>query len=553
MRRHHWKVSVSTGIPPRRDPQRHATVRLRELALADHDSVYHAPRAADWVWLILFAVVVLSCGAYIWAQLGGASVVGRAIFFAGALLAVLWAALVYTFKLSVSVAVGPRGLSLVRGPWRSELPWTDVGRLVERSKPANGQTYRWVVALGRDGRNLLIREDMVSNYSQFRIEVYQRYQLWQDHGGTWGTTGGGPFSAREDVAGSVIWWFIGAGATLLPGLYFTLLIPDWLLLGAFTLLISATCGVMGLWTWLNRQTYAVDQAAVSARRILSTTQLAWSEVSRAERLRPPGRLVIHLAIFVGRALLALAARTDGRFESFKWSPRIPEYLVLRGGGRQIRIRLHRLARPDELLAWIEFYQQVAQHKAQAQASSRTPATSWGASHAPVEPFATPDLSDGAGPNDPWAGGRAGAPDEPEGATPGAAGIPANDWPAPPSAPTPPEANTSDARQPSPRVTKKLDSSSLDQVDPRILAMLFDDTPQSGTPGVERGGRSDWLNHTSEMSPFRRFEPPASPTDDMPTLPTESVTGAPGDQSDDNGRPPAFPRYGPTTDRDPDRE
>src|SRR6185437_6780205 len=51
-------------------------------------------------------------------------------------------------------------------------------------------------------------------------------------------------------------------------------------------------------------------------------------------------------------------RGDAGIRSFAWSPRVPEYLILRGGGRQIRIRLHRLMQPDELLAWIEFYDQV---------------------------------------------------------------------------------------------------------------------------------------------------------------------------------------------------
>ena len=95
----------------------------------------------------------------------------------------------------MSVLVGPRGISLMRGPWRTELFWRDTARLVERTLPDGGQRYRWVVVMARDGRELRVREDMVMNYARFRAEVYERYlalagprwhlgceRLWPVHG-----------------------------------------------------------------------------------------------------------------------------------------------------------------------------------------------------------------------------------------------------------------------------------------------------------------------------------------------------------------------------------
>jgi hypothetical protein len=494
------------------------------MAQTDQDSVYHAPRAPDWLWLGIFALVVLGCGAWVWAQLGWESDAGRAVFFGALLLALLWATLIYTFKLSVSVAVGPRGLSLVRGPWRTELTWAEVGRLVERAKVSNGQRFRWLVALARDGRELRIREDMVSYYERFRLEVYGRYQLWEDHGGTWGTTVGGPFSATEEVFNIEVWWLIGAGATLLPGLYFTLLIPNGLILGLTLIFCALLCLGMAMRTWLSRQTYTVDGQEVSARRPFSETTLAWSEVRRVERVRSQARLLYRIGILFGHILLLLAARADSRVESFEWSPRVPEFLVIRGMGRQIRIHLHRLARPDELLAWVEFYDQVARQAQRPQTSA--PAFQI---HAEPQPA---DLTGASGPVDPWGAGRAGDP-----ATRGASG----------------NVSQPSTSQPRPRVTKRFTGPEYDEIDPRILAVLQDqstshpqsyiqDYSQRHVSGNTSGALDDADDYDDDDTDDDQAADEAGDVEETEEMPTPPPEGAPGEWS----RPP-LPRYGPPKD------
>lgn len=496
------------------------------MAQTDQDSVYHAPRAPDWLWLSIFALVVLGCGAWVWAQLGVDSAAGPAVFFGAALLALLWATLIYTFKLSVSVAVGPGGLSLTRGPWRTQLPWAEVGRLVERAKVSNGQRFRWLVALTRDGRELRIREDMVSSYERFRVEVYERYRLWEDHGGTWGTTFGGPYSATDDVFNLMIWWLIGAGATLLPGLYFTLLIPSGLILGLTLIFCALLCLGMAVRTWLSRQTYTVDGQEVAARRPMSATTLPWSDVTRAERVRSPARLLYRIGILLGHALLLLAARADSRVESFAWAPRVPEFLLIRGMGRQVRVNLHRLARADELLAWVEFYEQVARQ-------AQRPQTVAPAFQLPPERQPA-DLTNGSGPLDPWGGGRAG-----DLAPRGATGSPA------PTAP------------PGPRVTKKFTGPEYDEIDPRIRAVLQDQSP-SQPPSVynESLGRSHASGNISGgFAPADQYaDADEEETAEMPAAPQADAPGEWPEQQDwsEWSRPP-LPRYGPTPGAHHERE
>lgn len=394
------------------------TVALEDLAFQERDSVFRAPSGGDWILLGLVTLGLLGTGFYDWLRLGIDDPTGRAVFFGLMLVAIFWGALVYIFKLSMSVLVGPRGISLVRGPWRTELFWRDTSRLVERTLPDGGQRFRWVVVMARDGRELRVREDMVANYTRFRAEVYERYLLWRDHGGTWGTSGSGPFTATDIVSNTVVWWLFAAALLLLPGLYFWYLVPDTGLTGLVLIGLAGLCCLEALFTFLGRQTYTVDTKEITRKRLAQpVTHLRWRNVSKIERTRHPAGGLIRVGIGIGRILMEIAARTDSRFKSFAWSPRVPEYLTLRGEGRHVRIRLHRLLRPDEMLAWVEYYERIGRRGAASQprpdvsassaaasrSATRTASSSVGATpHDSVPAGAT-----GSGPLDPWAGGQGG--------------------------------------------------------------------------------------------------------------------------------------------------
>lgn len=397
------------------------TMPLEELTLTERESVFHIPRAGDVALLGVLVAVLLGNGVWLWRQLGGDSGAGRAIFFGLLLLCVYWCGVVYTFKLSLAVCVSPRSISVVRGPWRVEIRWSDLARLMERVQPLDGRRYRWIIAQARDGRRISIREDAIGDYARFRREAYERYRMWRDHGGTWGATGSGPFAATEVVRDEAQWWCISALLVALPGIYFVTLLPATNPLGYALIAGSLIClGMLGR-AFLQRQTYTVDRAAIETRTLLRRSKLAWLEVSKVERARHPVSGIILTGVAMGRMALRLASRGDAGIRTFAWSPRAPEYLILRGRGRQARIRLHRLMQPDELLAWIEFYEQVRR----STSGPRTRPTS-ARTTAPIsEPLnealvnATPDLSDPAGPLDPWGAGRQGEPVAPQSAQPAA--------------------------------------------------------------------------------------------------------------------------------------
>ena len=413
--------------PRSREGAAPVTVRLEDLALSDRESVFHAPRAGDVALLGVLVAVLMGNGVWIWHQLGVNSQAGRAVFFGMLLLCFYWCAVVYTLKLSLSVRVSPRSLSVVRGPWQVEIRWSELSRLMERMQTLDGRRYRWVIAMARDGRRISIREDAIGDYARFRREAYERYRLWRDHGGTWGATGSGPFVARETVRDEAQWWAVAALMIALPGLYFALLLPETNPLGYVLLGGASACVVMLTRAFLLRQSYTIERQYIEARSALGRTRLTWSEVSKVERVRHPVSGIILSGVALGRLALRLASRGDSGIRSFAWSPRVPEYLILRGGGRHARVKLHRLMQPDELLAWIEFYDQVRRSSSASRSrptsgplagarASGGPASGPLASSTsrplsgPVSsPNLTPDMSDASGPIDPWGEGRQGEP------------------------------------------------------------------------------------------------------------------------------------------------
>ena len=382
---------------------------LQDLALDDSEHSFFTPRGGDWALLALVIITLLGTGLFAWHQLDtqgqSGDHAGRAIFFAFVIICIYWSATLYAFKLSVSIRVGPSSMSVVRGPWRTELPWREVVRLVERTQVVDGQRLRWAVALARDDRRMQIREDMVDDYVRFRMELYERYRLWRDHGGTWSTTGGGPFATRETISTQVTWWGVAAGLLLLPGLYFLFLLPESGLLGPALLGLGLICTLLSLRALARRQTYRVDAKAIEASWFGRTVRLSWREVARVDRTRRAWSGAIRAGIVIGRFTLKLAMRNDKRMRSFEWSPRVPEYLVIRGAGHQIRVSLHRVARPDELLAWVEFYERVGRRASLEETRRKKSAPpDWRPStREPMEPVL--DRSDPlGGPTDPWSGG-----------------------------------------------------------------------------------------------------------------------------------------------------
>ena len=382
---------------------------LRDLALDDRERAFYGSRAGDITLLGLLSAILLGNGLYVWHRLGPANdQAGRAIFWGLAVLCAMWAIIVYTFKLSVCVRVGPHGVTVARGPWRTELAWANVGRLVERVQMDSGQRLRWVVALGRDGRQLQVREDMVLHYQAFRMEVYERYHLWRDHGGTWGTTGGGPYRATETSSTQAQWLLILSGFIGLPGIYLWAEIPVALWLGALLTGLALVCAGFGVRALLGRQTYRVDARSIEVKRPGHSSSLMWRDVARVDRSRIASSGLVRAAISAGRFVVRIAARRDGRIQSFDWSPRVPEYLTLRGAGRQVRVRLHKLERPDEMLAWIEFYERQGRRRADSAGPSKTgPLTNRRTLASSMPRSAPPDLSSASGPADPWGSGRDG--------------------------------------------------------------------------------------------------------------------------------------------------
>jgi hypothetical protein len=199
-------------------------------------------------------------------------------------------------------------------------------------------------------------------------------------------------------------------------------------------------------------------------------------------------------------------------------------------GRQVRVNLDRLARPDELLAWVEFYEQVARQ-------SLRPQTVAPAYQLPPEPQPA-DLTGASGPIDPWGAGRGG-----DLAASGATG-------------SPPQPASS---QPGPKVTKQFTGPEYDEIDPRIRAVLQDQSPSQPPAvyqdGYGRGPVSGNISGGTAADPYANLRnPDEEETAEMPAARDENELAEWAEQQDwsEWSRPP-LPRYGPTQDNRPGRD
>ena len=330
--------------------------------------VYRARHGGDWLVLALFAVMPFATGISIWLQLGWQSATGRAAFWGLALVAVALAWAIYASRIAVRILVSHDGLAIRHGPRRWHLAWSEVNRLLERSQLLEDQRYRWVVAEAHDGRRLQVREDRVADYPRFRADVYAAYQEWREQSGSlgarWASRSSGLLIERELPGGSR-WLGSFAVAALAVGVYLWTLIPAVRLVGAALLAGGALTAGARAGVWLRQQTVAVDGEGIEAHRRLRSRRLEWNVVSRVERRRHPlGPWVVALARAVRRAG-ELLGRPNPWTGGSPWAPRVPEELILRGTGRQLRIRLDRLEHPDDLVAQVDRYTRALRRRATA--------------------------------------------------------------------------------------------------------------------------------------------------------------------------------------------
>jgi hypothetical protein len=330
--------------------------------------VYRGRHGGDWLVLALFAVMPLATGISIWLQLGWHSATGRAAFWGLALFATALAWAIYASRIAVRILVSHDGLAIRHGPRRWSLAWSEVSRLLERSQLLEDQRYRWVVAETRDGRRLQVREDRVADYPRFRADVYAAYQEWREQSGSFGarlaSRSSGLLIERELPGGSR-WLAYVAVAALAMGIYLWTMIPAARLVGAALVAGGVLTAGARASAWLRRQTVAVDGDGIEVHHRLQSRRLEWDAVSRVERRRHPlGQGVVALAGAVRRAS-DLLGRSNPWTGGSPWAPRVPEGLILRGAGRQIRIRLDQLEHPDVLVAQVDRFTRVRRRRTTA--------------------------------------------------------------------------------------------------------------------------------------------------------------------------------------------
>lgn len=325
--------------------------------------------AGEWCAVALLLVVPVATGADLWHQIGWDSDTGRLLFLALALVGMGAAAFYAAGRIAVRVTVAPRGIIAVRGPWRRELRWEEVARLLERTATVDRRPLRWLVAQAHDGRRVQVHEDLVADYARLRAVAIAAQQRWRALGGTAVDVSSeqsgayGPLYLARELPGMAALFVAPALACAAVALYLWALLvplrPLALALGVAALVL----GAVGLRALLGRRSFAFDDGGVEAWSRLPAVRLDWHDLARVEHRRPWASQFIRLAGRMSDRLHALVAGRACWDGDAPWPRRAPEVLLLRGGGRHLALPLHRLRDPDAVVARIERGIQVARQTA----------------------------------------------------------------------------------------------------------------------------------------------------------------------------------------------
>jgi hypothetical protein len=314
-----------------------------------------APRAyrvtdwGGWIVLVLLAGVFLATGISIRAALHGQhpTLGDGAVIVAGGV-ALLWAALYYSLRVSVHAVITSEGLALVHGPWRHMIPWRDVVRLSEWTTLTDGIRYRWVALWAANGTRLQVRQDLVGDFDAFRRDLLAHLDapilppaaitdLDQ------------PMRVTADLRrainlyGIVMVVGIAGGVTMLaflPGVF----IADLVVVGIGILAFLVALGI-----FLFRQRIAVSREGVQARRAVFSRTIAWAAMYALERDHGTGMRGA-LGI-LGRGLVMILFRIDRRSVVVPGRDRSHSTISIRGNsGERIRIHEEHYHHPEWLRA-----------------------------------------------------------------------------------------------------------------------------------------------------------------------------------------------------------
>jgi hypothetical protein len=310
---------------------------------------YRVTDWGGWIFLIFLAAVFLGTGVSVrLAVQAHHPVLGDLALVMAAAIALLWAALYYSLRVSVHAVISDEGLTLAHGPWRHMVAWRDVVRMGEWTTLTEGIRYQWIAVWAANGTRLQVRQDLVGDFAAFRSDLLHHLDAPQEQPAAI-TDLAQPLALTADLSRVIGQLAVAMAIGLVGGVLMVSFLPDVLVLDAVVLGLGILAFVMALGTFVLRQRVVISNAGVQARRGPFTRAITWAAMYALERAHGSG-LRGALGI-LGRGLLMVLFRIDRRSGVVPGHTRSHSTIFVRGNsGERIRIREEQYHHPEWLRA-----------------------------------------------------------------------------------------------------------------------------------------------------------------------------------------------------------
>lgn len=316
---------------------------------ANGTRIYRSTDWGGWVVLTLLASLFIGTGITIRAALEPAHpTAGGLAVVIGGLIALAWAAIFYSFRVSTHAAVTQEGITVVHGPWRHHIAWRDVERVAEWSEVNDGIRYQWLALWSIDGTRLQVREDLPGEFSMFRNDVLS--QIAEPHPiPDMVTDLAHPLAMRSDRSPALSLWSIGMAIGLIGGGLMFRYLPEILLINIGILVGGALCLLNTLRLLIIRQDVMIGGEGLQVREGFNRTKITWAAMYGMER--DPGKGLRGVVGILTRGLVMILFRIDRRSVVVPGEARTHGIITIRGNsGEHIRIQEIHFRHPEWLRA-----------------------------------------------------------------------------------------------------------------------------------------------------------------------------------------------------------
>ncbi len=326
--------------------------RLETIPLVRGARAYRVFDLGGWLVLIGLVSIFLATGFSIRAAFRlSHPVIADLVLVGASLVALLWAILYYSLRVSAHAIVSDEGFVLIHGFIRHQIDWTEVARLDEWTRLDEGFRSQWIALTSTTGMRLQLRQDLVPHYTEFRTDLIAKLDAVLAQSSALPSVVSDldtPIWFEEEVHNALRAWGGTLAITLLGGASIVAFLHPIVWVGYALLILAAIAGCGIAITYLLRQHLVIQPDGIQVWRGPARVALPWESLYNLDRERGEKP---SLRAALGRIILVLILQVDRRSGVIPALGRSYGVITIHGGsGQRVQIRERNYAHPSWIRA-----------------------------------------------------------------------------------------------------------------------------------------------------------------------------------------------------------